>query len=505
MKPLNLDNRPCSPISSNCVIWQGPDIPCIKLCTGDSVSDVVNELATELCTIIDTLKITNYDLSCFNLTACPPQDFQALIQFLIDKICELEGITPTSGRSVSSTCPDCVVTVAPCFVTGNQTTMQLSDYVTMIGEKVCSIVDQIIDINNQLENLDIRVTVLENTPPPTFTLPSISTGCLAFYMSGAATATIDAVLNTLLNNVTTGYCALINATALPANILAAVASQCISNADDSLANPGQTMATAYGPYTGFGTWQSTPVTVADAINNLWIALCDIYSFLSNNVPQTIVDGGVGITVTSATVGNITTYTVNNDYLETFVATTIITSSRQPINGNIPKVLPGAVLGLSDGQIMYKFNSVAVNNNVVTAAATPAAWVPNGSIPVCSFGSFDNDATGEFSISLAGTYAINVTVQLKSDNGSSVYWQTTGQGSGTIGIGILAAGNNIYTGNYETLIEDIHRQASISASVTAYLTVGDVVRMSVLNITDRDYNGNVYTSGDVIRFSITKLR
>ena len=83
MKPLNLDNSPCSPISSNCVIWQGPDIPCIKLCTGDTVSDVIFKLATELCTIIDQLNVSNYDLSCFNLTACPPEDFQALIQFLI--------------------------------------------------------------------------------------------------------------------------------------------------------------------------------------------------------------------------------------------------------------------------------------------------------------------------------------------------------------------------------------------------------------------------------------
>ena len=42
MKPLNLDNSPCSPISSNCIVWQGPDIPCIHLCTGDTISDVVN-------------------------------------------------------------------------------------------------------------------------------------------------------------------------------------------------------------------------------------------------------------------------------------------------------------------------------------------------------------------------------------------------------------------------------------------------------------------------------
>jgi len=83
MKPLNLDNRPCSPISSNCVIWQGPDIPCIKLCTGDTVSDIVFKLATELCTIMDTLDIKNYDLSCFDLAVCPPDTFQELIQFCV--------------------------------------------------------------------------------------------------------------------------------------------------------------------------------------------------------------------------------------------------------------------------------------------------------------------------------------------------------------------------------------------------------------------------------------
>ena len=47
MKPLNLDNSPCSPTSSNCVIWQGPDLACIKLCKGDTVSDVVAKLAAE--------------------------------------------------------------------------------------------------------------------------------------------------------------------------------------------------------------------------------------------------------------------------------------------------------------------------------------------------------------------------------------------------------------------------------------------------------------------------
>jgi len=147
MKPLNFDNSPCSPISSNCVIWQGPDLPCIKLCKGDTVSDVVFKLAEELCLILDTLDIKNYDLTCFNITACAPKDFQALIQFLIDKICELENIpaqnTTSTTTATQTGCPDCVVSVASCFVTGSQnlpTTMQLVDYVTMIGDRICYII-----------------------------------------------------------------------------------------------------------------------------------------------------------------------------------------------------------------------------------------------------------------------------------------------------------------------------------------------------------------------------
>lgn len=293
MKPLNLDNKPCSPISSNCVIWQGPDIPCIKLCTGDTVSDVVFKLATELCAIMDQLNITNYDLSCFDLAACPPQTFQQLIQFLIDQICIAQGITVTDGKV--SGCPDCLVSIAPCFQTGNQTTIQLVDYVQMIAERVCSIIDQITVINNQIQNLEIRVEILENTPPPVFTLPSIATNCFATVI-GSASAAIDVVLDALINDPTIGYCQLIGATGDPVDILAAVATQCIDSTDPSLANPGETMGSAYGPYTGFGTWNNTPITAADAINNLWIALCDIYNAFT---PIEVVDTNtVNLTYTS---------------------------------------------------------------------------------------------------------------------------------------------------------------------------------------------------------------
>jgi hypothetical protein len=465
MKPLNLDNRPCSPISSNCVIWQGPDIPCIKLCTGDTVSDIVFKLGTELCIIMDQLNVTNYDLTCLGITACPPQDFQALIQLLITKICELNGI-PATETKVSSTCPDCVVSVAECFVEGNQTTMQLIDYVQMIADRICSILDQINIINNQITNLDNRVTVLENTPPPTFTLPSIDTGCLATYITGnPASATIDIVLDTLLNNGTAGYCALIAATDLPANILSAVATQCITGTDNSLANPGDTFSSAYGPYTGFGTWNNTPITAADAINNLWIALCDIYNFASN-LPVTVVDAGDGVSVTSATVGITTTYTVST--LGVFLAT------QSPVP-NIDKLTPNWGSGrLCDGDLIIMSNEVYDDDSAY------------------------NPITGIWTCPTTGLYRLDFVVSLTAPSPDGWYNLTPGM---IIAGLVTSTGCDYYTANNFTPTV-ISKHATISGAVTTIISAGNTVCLKIANLTDIDYTS---TSGDSVKMAIQRIR
>ena len=275
MKPLNLDNSPCSPMSSNCVIWQGPDIPCIKLCKGDTISDIVNKLAIELCTIIETMNVGNYDLTCFNAVGCPPSNFQALIQYLIDEICrQNEIIINGSSSGSSSSCPDCVVSVAPCFVTGNQTSMQLVDYVNMIANKICTLITQITDLQNQINDLDTRVTILENTPPGTYTLPDILTGCLATAV-GASSAAINLVLDALVNDPGTGYCALIGSLGLPVDINAAIAAQCITDSSTSLVY-GTPMGTAYP------TWESSPNTLSESFIDVWLSVCDIYNYLLVN-------------------------------------------------------------------------------------------------------------------------------------------------------------------------------------------------------------------------------
>ena len=277
MKPLNLDNKPCSPISSNCVVWQGPDIPCIELCTGDTVSDVVSAMATELCTVLDTLKVSNYDLTCFNLQACGPTDFQALIQFLIEKICELEGITPETRDT--SGCPDCVVSVAECFVTGTQTTMQLVDYVQVIGQRLCSLITEISVINSNIAEIWSAIIDLQNVIIPAPSQITTSSKCtIGSIAAGVATPT-QIILEEFFDSL---WCDFYSITGTIAGLDNAIQRQCIANTDETLSFPGQDYDTAYG------LWIPNPATVADTIINIWTAICDIYSFLDANADTWVI-------------------------------------------------------------------------------------------------------------------------------------------------------------------------------------------------------------------------
>ena len=287
MKPLNYDNSPCSPTSSNCVIWQGPDLDCIKLCKGDTISDVTASLATELCTVMDQLSITNYDLSCFELVGCKPETFQELLQFLIKQICLLENTSTTTSiendvlQLKSLVTNDSLISVASCFVVDGITRMSLNDYVRLIGLRICLLVEQIATIENTLFNLNIRVSNLEGVLPTTYTLPSITVSCTLqnspLVGSGTPALQIDQILNILINDSTYGYCALRSATGLPTNLISSILTQCIINSDIQLST-----GTAYSANVNWNSnWNTTDVTIAASLKNIWVVLCDVYTYLQS--------------------------------------------------------------------------------------------------------------------------------------------------------------------------------------------------------------------------------
>jgi len=297
MKPINADNSPCAPQSSNCVIWQGPDIECINLCTGDTISDTISKLATELCNIMTTLKISSYDLSCFDLATCPPTEFKELIQLLITKICALENVsTSSSGGESTGDCPSsCIMTIESCLLTGTETTMNLTDYVNLIAKKVCSLVTDITLLQNQINSLDIRVTALESAPAPTFTMPSFSVQCtLGATVVFPGSYTLTEILTDLVNDSTYGYCALLGQLGLPAALALGISRKCILQATTSLASiTGADMSTEYVDFVN----DASSDTIAEAVNNLWISLCDVRTYLATFEVKSIDTNTIDLTVT----------------------------------------------------------------------------------------------------------------------------------------------------------------------------------------------------------------
>lgn len=272
----------CNPVSSNCVIWQGPDIPCINLCHGDSITDVVFKLAEQLCDILKTLDIDTYDLTCFQPICPNPENFHDLIQFLITKVCELQCCCDGT-KPVASDCPDaCIVTIAPCFYFVNQigdtiTTMSLTDYVTAIGNKLCTMAAQITTQADRQTNTDAAVAensarinnIDSQIADLTILLP---TSCLLGTPPPGGWP-----IQTVVTNLETAFCELQTATGTPIELLQAIQQEC-ANMDNL-----KTLANRTTTYSGISGWVTAANynTVADSLNNMWLTICDMRAAVEN--------------------------------------------------------------------------------------------------------------------------------------------------------------------------------------------------------------------------------
>jgi hypothetical protein len=295
----------CNPVSSNCVIWQGPDIPCITLCRGDSISDVTYKVATELCTLVDQLDLVNFNVSCFPPICPKPENITDLIQFILDQLCAIEtGTVPVGSAkslvgSSTTNCEDvfaCQITVATCFQYTNSfgdlvTQMSLTDYATAIANKVCEIVDDITTINATLITLSDRIEVFELCDACNPVIPPIEipTSCLS--------AETNIPIETFVEDLETAFCALQTATGTPTEIAGSIAQQCINLDTTPTLNNAAVTYNALPGWVNAGSYN----TMADAVNNIWITICDIrtavQSVVTNCCNPTCAD--VDITMTSS--------------------------------------------------------------------------------------------------------------------------------------------------------------------------------------------------------------
>lgn len=85
-KPVNLNTDNGVPVSSNCVIWDGPDITSVGLCRGQPITRAMYTMANRIIALEDIVNIANYDVSCLTEVQSI-SDFKDLIQAIITKSC----------------------------------------------------------------------------------------------------------------------------------------------------------------------------------------------------------------------------------------------------------------------------------------------------------------------------------------------------------------------------------------------------------------------------------
>jgi hypothetical protein len=322
----------CNPISSNCVVWQGPDIPCINICTGDTVSDVVAKLATELCEVLDQTSLSNLDLSCLNLDPQDvPTNFTELQQLIIDELCSLGGRCTAlegggGGGSSSSTV---TATLPACLQYTNLqndlvTVLPIDEYAELVAARVCTLISDITTINSTLSSHNTRITALENATPSGSTIPQVTPTCVL----PAVLTDIDDVVEAIEEQ----FCDLRTATGTSTELISAIGNQCVGlNTEERLSGAG-TMSSISG-------WNTTVTNVADSLANMWLTICDMREAIKT-IQQTCCStdcSAVTLSFTGSFAGTVITLNFNGSFIPT---------------GFVECNQSGALVTISDGSLSY---------------------------------------------------------------------------------------------------------------------------------------------------------
>jgi hypothetical protein len=269
----NRDN--CPKISTSCVIWQGPDIPCINLCAGDSIDEVVFKLATLLCDVTENiLDVTSLEFACLVQSGqAEPTTLLQTLQLIITKVCSILPPAPsddTAGRPGEDS-SDPIVYLPECLYFEKNgdtvTALPVTEYSAYLATTVCTIIINITNNTSNIDNLLNRMVSLETIVNNfnTFTYDLYVTSQCA----SAPTPGQTLLIQNAFSNLETSFCNLLGTVGFSTSLISAINNQCPGlSALPQLSDSELVMNDISG-------WVETPTTIADSINNLWLTICDM--------------------------------------------------------------------------------------------------------------------------------------------------------------------------------------------------------------------------------------
>jgi len=268
MTPLNTtQNETCTPVSSKCVIWQGPDIPCINLCKGDSIDAVVSKLATVLCeSSVGAFDVSRVDFGCLTSAyASEPETLLEVVQAIIDKSCTIEEAIIAAGIETNPTYG--VIRLPSCLHYTNPEgdfidELMPQEHSKHLANVICTLISNIQNIQTSSTSLTTRVKILEdNKNSSSGSIPTVK-------LTGTGNIGADSPIHLALMAFEADYVSTRNTLGNTTSMVQNIAKQCTSIGSSKPFNGGLLMSNISG-------WSENPENLSEGFGNLWIALCDM--------------------------------------------------------------------------------------------------------------------------------------------------------------------------------------------------------------------------------------
>lgn len=160
------DSNCVDPVSSNCVIWQGEDIACLDITTGQTLTEIENAVATRICELADDIDLSTVTLCGDFIELMSGVDITIgnLLKTLLTYNCSLKTLIDTvkakteEGLTLDYKCLD--VEIDPC----NETEYNLQTILQILINNFCTLkttVDGIADSILETINDTIVETVTD--------------------------------------------------------------------------------------------------------------------------------------------------------------------------------------------------------------------------------------------------------------------------------------------------------------------------------------------------------
>jgi hypothetical protein len=243
-------------IPSNCVPWNGPSIPCLGLCKGDNVSEVIVKLATKICEVAEPYDLSTLNLQCaldiFDNDEPSSRTIATVLQLLLDNDCGLKELIDNLQAQITGLGETTFVVDLKCLAEfdsfGNplpyteETVIQgLINEICAIKTTVAYLSGKVVDLQNQIDNIELNPVINE---------PSITT-CVNPNLLPASTQ---------IKNTSTELCNYKNIVGPSSDVATALSRICPDWNTKFQTEPG---------------WIPAPINFMQQMNNFFIAFCNI--------------------------------------------------------------------------------------------------------------------------------------------------------------------------------------------------------------------------------------